>query len=232
MIIRFTPEADAELAEASRWYAHQREDLDIDFMESIDDALSRIVSSPDAYPIVYRTLRRAVVRRFPFAVFYEVTADEIWESIPVDSNSEKAVSVHLSDLPVASPTENGELLAGFAHVFMHRDHVLAKLEEARVSKLIGSSLEAKVRILAGSHAYRMLDQFRDQLRYIFIVSQVDLSADATTSEEGIRVTIEKAEGQKCERCWNYSTHVGESEQYLTVCERCVVALEEMEKEAA
>lgn len=78
MIIRFTPEADAELAEASRWYAHQREDLDIDFMESIDDALSRIVSSPDAYPIVYRTLRRAVVRRFPFAVFYEVTADEIW----------------------------------------------------------------------------------------------------------------------------------------------------------
>ena len=77
MIIRFTPEADAELAEARQWYAHQRENLDIEFMECIDDALSRAVRNPELYPIVYRTLRRAVVRRFPFAVFYEVTADEI-----------------------------------------------------------------------------------------------------------------------------------------------------------
>src|SRR6266568_6528921 len=77
MIVRFTPEADAELAEARQWYAHQREDLDIEFMERIDDALSRIVRNPRLYTIVYRTLRRAVVRRFPFAIFYEVTADEI-----------------------------------------------------------------------------------------------------------------------------------------------------------
>jgi plasmid stabilization system protein ParE len=77
MIIRFTPDADAELAEARQWYAHQRADLDTEFMERIDEALSRIVRNPQLYPIVYRTLRRAVVRRFPFAVFYEVTADEI-----------------------------------------------------------------------------------------------------------------------------------------------------------
>ena len=51
MIIRFTPAADAELAEASQWYAHQREDLDIEFMESIDDALSRIVGNPNFYPL-------------------------------------------------------------------------------------------------------------------------------------------------------------------------------------
>jgi len=77
MIIRFTPDADVELAEARRWYAHQREDLDVEFMERIDDALSRVVSNPDSYPIVYRTLRRVVVRRFPFAVFYEIAGDEI-----------------------------------------------------------------------------------------------------------------------------------------------------------
>ena len=77
MVIRFTPDADAELAEARQWYAHQRADLDIEFMERIDDALSRIIRNPRSYPIVYRTLRRAVVRRFPFAVFYDVTADEI-----------------------------------------------------------------------------------------------------------------------------------------------------------
>ncbi len=77
MIVRFTPEADAELAEARQWYAHQREDLDLEFMQIVDEALSRIVSNPNLYPIVYLTLRRAVVRRFPFAIFYEVAADEI-----------------------------------------------------------------------------------------------------------------------------------------------------------
>jgi plasmid stabilization system protein ParE len=77
MIIRFTPEADAELAEARQWYSHQRADLDIEFMGRIDDALSRIVRDPHMYPIVYKTLRRVVVRRFPFAVFYEITTDEI-----------------------------------------------------------------------------------------------------------------------------------------------------------
>jgi len=46
-------------------------------MQSIDDALLRIVANPDLYPIVYLTLRRTVVRRFPFAIFYEVVADEI-----------------------------------------------------------------------------------------------------------------------------------------------------------
>ena len=59
MIIRFTPEADAELAEARQWYAHQREDLDLEFMQCIDDALSRVISNPLQYPIVNRTLRRA-----------------------------------------------------------------------------------------------------------------------------------------------------------------------------
>ena len=77
MLIRFTHEADDELVEARQWYAHQREGLDMEFMECIDDALSRVVRNPQLYPIVYRNLRRAVVRRFPFAVFYEVTADEI-----------------------------------------------------------------------------------------------------------------------------------------------------------
>ena len=77
MLIRFTPDADAELAEARQWYAHQRADLDLDFMECIDDALMRIVRNPNLYPIVYRTLRRAVVRHFPFAVCYEVSDSEI-----------------------------------------------------------------------------------------------------------------------------------------------------------
>lgn len=77
MILRFTPEADAELTEARQWYSHQRRDLDAEFMGCVDAVLSRVVDNPRSFPIVYRNLRRAVVRRFPFAVFYEVTSDEI-----------------------------------------------------------------------------------------------------------------------------------------------------------
>ena len=77
MIIRFTLEADAELTEAREWYSHQRKDLDLEFMQCIDDALSRIVDNPYVFPVVHRNLHRAVVRHFPFAVLYEITSDEI-----------------------------------------------------------------------------------------------------------------------------------------------------------
>ena len=69
MIFRFTPEADAELTEAREWYSHHRRDLDLEFMQGIDDALSRILSNPRLFPVVYGSLRRAIVRRFPFAIF-------------------------------------------------------------------------------------------------------------------------------------------------------------------
>ncbi|MFZ0037704.1 MAG: zinc finger domain-containing protein, partial [Candidatus Acidiferrales bacterium] len=58
----------------------------------------------------------------------------------------------------------------------------------------------------------------------FIVSQVRL--DSATAE-GISVKVERADGAKCERCWNYSTHVGENAEYPAICERCTAALDEI-----
>ena len=69
MLIRFSPEADAELTEAREWYSHQRKDLDLEFMECIDEALLRVVRNPQSFPVVYSTLRRVVVRRFSFRHF-------------------------------------------------------------------------------------------------------------------------------------------------------------------
>ena len=77
MQIRFQPEAEAELAEARLWYSLQREGLDVGLMKRVDQALSAIVATPEAYPIVYRNLRRAVIRQFPFAIFYDVGESEI-----------------------------------------------------------------------------------------------------------------------------------------------------------
>lgn len=77
MQIRFQPDAEAELAEARVWYALHRQGLDDALIKRIDETLRRIARAPYAYPVVYRKLRRAVVHKFPFAIFYEPAVTEI-----------------------------------------------------------------------------------------------------------------------------------------------------------
>jgi plasmid stabilization system protein ParE len=77
MQIRFEPEAEADLAEARAWYDQQRAGLDVALMLRLDETLLRIVDAPYLYPIVYRQLRRAVLRQFPLAIFYDVVQNEI-----------------------------------------------------------------------------------------------------------------------------------------------------------
>jgi isoleucyl-tRNA synthetase len=154
----------------------------------------------------------------PILVF---TADEVWENLP--GRNEAQPSVHLSLFPEASEVDHGDLLKDWDALFEVRDQVLRALEEARVAKEIGSSLEAKVTLTATGDTLRLLKTHESELRYIFIVSQVEL-------REGNELTIavSNADGEKCERCWNYSTRVGESSKFPTVCERCASALEEIE----
>ena len=156
------------------------------------------------------------------------TADEIWENLPPDS--ERPLSVHMSVFPEATGMPDEEILGNWRRLFEIREDVLQSLEEARVAKIIGSSLEARVEVAASGRSYDLLAKYREELRYLFIVSQVDLvrSGEAV---DGVLVKVLPAEGAKCERCWNYSTLVGESARYPTVCERCVTALEEIETEA-
>ena len=105
--------------------------------------------------------------------------------------------------------------------------MLKALEEARNAKQIGSSLEAKVILTVDKATMMFLLNYYEDLRYIFIVSQVEVHEG-----DAMSVRIEKADGTKCERCWNYSTRVGEFEQYPTVCERCNEALNEIQTAAA
>ena len=163
------------------------------------------------------------------ATILAFTADEIWENLPADEGRPREASVHLALMPNASGTDSTELLTSWAHLFGYRDVVLGKLEEARIAKVIGSSLEARVEISAGSEAYDKLKRHADDLRYLFIVSEVTLPEPNAAMDAGaIEVTVARAHGEKCERCWNYSNRVGESSNYPTVCERCVAALEEIE----
>lgn len=71
MRIRFHPDAESELHEASEWYGKQRKGLDDEFIFYIDEALQRIVRSPTMFPKTYKQARKAIVRRFPFVIFFE-----------------------------------------------------------------------------------------------------------------------------------------------------------------
>jgi len=162
------------------------------------------------------------------ATILAFTADEIWENLPADAHQPRESSVHLALMPAARDADHTDLLTSWAHLFGYRDVVLGKLEEARIAKVIGSSLEARVEISAGSEAYDKLKRHADDLRYLFIVSEVTLAEPrADLDANTIEVRVARAHGEKCERCWNYSTRVGESSKYRSVCERCVTALEEI-----
>jgi isoleucyl-tRNA synthetase len=103
-----------------------------------------------------------------------------------------------------------------------REDVLKALEEKRIAKLIGSPLEARVALVAADkEEYEFLNSYQAILRYIFIVSQVEVIKG---DKKDIRVT--KADGKKCSRCWNWSALVGKDESNPTLCERCIDVITE------
>jgi isoleucyl-tRNA synthetase len=157
----------------------------------------------------------------PLLVF---TADEIWENLP--GPKETGPSVHLSEFPKPAEVDQSELLANWERLFEIRDQVLRALEDARVAKKIGSSLEAKVVLSVAGETFQLLQSRLSELRYVFIVSQVELSEASDGAD--VSIVVSTADGEKCERCWNYSTRVGESTKFPTVCERCSEALAEIE----
>jgi isoleucyl-tRNA synthetase len=195
-------------------------------------AAPRSQARRSAQTALYR-IADALARIFaPILVF---TADEIWENLPKANKEERLASIHLAELPEVGGERDAEMAARWEQIFEVRDVVLRALEEARIAKVIGSSLEARINISAVGDTYRLLESQLDNLRYIFIVSEVNLvSAQAGRASEtnALTVTVERAAGEKCERCWNYSTRVGESSRYPTACERCVAALAEIEREEA
>ena len=164
------------------------------------------------------------------------TADEVWSFLPKISG--RPASVHLAYFPQANDIIGKQpdeiyvqtLRADFDSLMAMRDEALKALEVARQQKLIKSALEATVRIHAPEGVYKLLERYRDDMRYLLIVSGVEIvHAAGGNGNAPLHVEVSKAPGQKCERCWNYSIHVGEDARYPSICERCSAALKEIEK---
>ena len=146
------------------------------------------------------------------------------EGFSPESRSE---SVHLLRFPKHEVRPDAEfLMAEWEKLGSVREVVLKSLEEFRQKGIIGNSLEAKVLIHARGETLGLLQRHRADLRYIFIVSCVDV-VEAPNAKDEMRIDVVKADGWKCERCWNYSTAVGSDATYPTLCKRCVPAVMEM-----
>ncbi len=162
------------------------------------------------------------------------TCEELWQYLPkLESRGD---SVHVAQFPataeilgsVSVPSSDATLDEEWKTLRGVRDEVLKALEAARNEKLIGTGLEAQITVTASDPAYSLLQRHSAQLRYLFIVSAVILAQGSGNGTSGVHVDVRKADGVKCERCWNYSTRVGEDKTYPTVCERCSAVLKELE----
>ena len=167
----------------------------------------------------------------PILVF---TAEEIWKYLPKGHGEPE--SVHMTVFSDDQSLRTGlppKQIAVWELLSRVRGEVLKALETARNEKKINSGLEAKVLLNAELELKAKLKHYLSVLAGLFIVSQVDfLTAGAgdfkSEAIPGLEVTVQKADGKKCERCWNYSIHVGENPRYPSICERCNEALAEIE----
>ena len=157
------------------------------------------------------------------------TADEIWERIPEALKEEE--SVHLSKWIEANPEYlNEELAKKWDKIARLRREVNKKLEAERQTGLIGHSLDARVLLNIANAEYSFIkDYTENEVSDLFIVSQVKFVNDnlAESEIEGINIGVEKASGEKCERCWKYDEEVGHDHNHSDVCPRCASVLEKM-----
>lgn len=177
------------------------------YVERADSEARR--SAQTAMYIILDTLVRLITPILSF------TADEVWSTMPHRAADDKR-SPMLNDMPTVRDDLQYEHAATWDALFEHRDDVLLKLEEARAAKLIGKSLDAKVSIVTSDKDnYKLLSDNFDKLATIYIVSQVELNLG---DHEEIKVS--PADGEKCERCWMYTTD-GEDVEGSHICARCL-----------
>jgi isoleucyl-tRNA synthetase len=183
-----------------------------------------------AQTTIWRILEAMVRLLAPIMSF---TCEEVWGYLPALPG--RPQTVHAALFPASEEilgdkavTEDLKQSQDWSTLLAAREQVLKELENARNSKLIGKSLEAQVKVSAAEPIYSVLNARRDQLRYLFIVSAVTLELKTSGNGTGsIAAVVTKADGNKCDRCWNYSTHVGEDKDFPTVCERCSAVLGEI-----
>ena len=163
---------------------------------------------------LYRLINGLSQLLSPILIF---TSDEAWEFIP----GRTAESVHLSLWKPQAFSRSQEEQSTWTKLFGIRELALVELEKARQAKLIGKALDAKVVLSGNAKLLSVPSRHQDDLRELLNVSQLEIRP---AQGEEVQVVVNKADGQKCERCWHWETDVGSSPEHPTICTRCVAAV--------
>ena len=163
--------------------------------------------------VLYTVLSKSVRLLAPILSF---TAEEVYDNMPY----EDAESVHLTDFPAKNLIDDAALEAKWDKLLEVRDDVNKALEESRNEKVIGKSLEAAVEIYSNDSEVVELLNSVDNLHQLFIVSSVEVKENDGVAYDLATVKVTKAEGQRCERCWNIVEEVNEE----GLCPRCASIL--------
>jgi len=148
----------------------------------------------------------------------EVRSDE------VEARQEQLSQLERESKHLLAAIKDSETVQSDKRIADTHDLAQKSLEIARKEKFIGAPLEARVHLSANGNIYPLLEEYAKELPGLFIVSQVSLESGAG---DEVSVKVERAEGQKCERCWKYTTDVGSHPDLPGICAACAEAVEEM-----
>ncbi len=216
-------------------YAFCNEDLSSFYLDILKDRLYTSATKSrerlSAQSVLYHIVNHLVRIMAPILSF---TAEEIYAHMPKDGKNSAIESVHLLEwLKVPEQWLSSERDESMDWLFALRPHVLKALEDKRREGKIGSSLQAKIIFkYAGKDKLNYLENSKNILNSIFIVSQSEVqkveSIQQGLSEDfpHIAIEIEKADGEKCSRCWNYFENLGEDKEHPTLCVRCTAIVKE------
>lgn len=163
--------------------------------------------------VLYTVLSKSVRLLAPILSF---TAEEVYDNM----SYEDAESVHLTDFPAKNVIEDAALEAKWDKLLEVRDDVNKALEESRNEKVIGKSLEAAVEVYSNDAEVVELLNSVDNLNQFFIVSKVAVKENDGVAYDLATVKVTKAEGHRCDRCWNIVDEVNEE----GLCPRCASIL--------
>ncbi len=154
-----------------------------------------------------------------FAPILSFTSDEVWEHLTGDA--EDSVLLHQwHAFPVQPDTKL--LQQRWEKIRALRAQVLKKLEESRTQGQIGSSLAATVDIRAHDADFALLSTLQDDLRFVLIVSEVNLTRVNDSQQQ--EISVKSSAHDKCERCWHYREDVGQHAKHPALCQRCIINL--------
>ena len=192
------------------------EDLGAFYLDILKDRLYTTKANSharrSAQTALYHITRSLVLLMSPILCF---TAEEAWELI--GGGEEDSVLYHtwheFPTMPAASETA---LLEKWTAIREARAAVSAAIEPLRVSKEVGSSLQAEVVLTAPENVFAALETLDDELKFVMLVSKIQL-----VQGDELSATVTPSQEQKCERCWHYVASVGSVAQHPTLCARCV-----------